>query len=372
MATVYTITSGTSMMTSSIGNNNEAYAHGHDHHDHHDQYDYDNSDYNEDEGYDDSCPSEYECDISLRSLHSYSSYDTTLSDLEVCPKDKKFRRMTTLEQDFQMIERLLVRKKDGAEKAEDVSDNVSVSSSDSIPTKSSAPVVAPWLAMQKKETVSMTSIIHDESTMKRTPPSSTRHPNPHARDMSYHHNDNHPNRRPNDKGDRQNGKNNANGRRQQYQGRYNNADGSKTSHQKQKENPMQVESEDRNKYTSHRPSPPPVRKSLLLSKGDVNVNISSARSDTVSVRSDPNASDNSRICKFGTKCVHKSRCGRAHSYNEWEPRMCRFATSCKSLANCRYIHAKESKEKYLRRMVDTADTFYHKNREMYIKSFRLV
>lgn len=346
MATVYTFnTMNTihSTMNTFCENNQDGY--------------YDDGDYVDGEEYDGdgSCHSEYECDISLRSLHSYSSYETTLSDLELCTaKDKKFRRMTTLDQDFQMIERLLVQRKDDALRGEDVvSDNDSVSSFEPVLTKT-VPAVAPWVAIQKTQVVSMTSIIQDEATIKKQPVSTATN--------------NHRTRNTRDDG-AYNGKVGANGRRQQYQGRYNNADGSKTSHHhKQPENPGTLNGRNPRNNNTNTKSPPP-RKSLLLSKND---NISSARSDTISVRSDPNASDNSRICKFGSKCAHKSRCGRAHSYNEWEPRMCRFATSCKSMTSCRYIHAKETKEVYLRRMVDTVDTFYHKNKEMYIKSFRLV
>lgn len=310
--------------------------------------------------------SEYECDISSRSLHSYSSCET-FSDSDMCYKDMKFHRMTTLEQDFQMIEKLFLANSvdytcEEKECSDDMSDELSTTS-DSTSHSENTPKIVPWLQVQKTEKVLLTSIIENESVMTAKAASLEASRKKKEEEAAVK-------------------------RQQQYNNnqRYNN-NKKKPSYQKHDDSATTTSSgsgsssrrNHNNNHSNHsnhnHNTEPPRRRSLLLSKNDPEVSSSSSPShrahDTASVKSDPNASDNSRICKFGNKCVHKTKCGRAHTYDEWEPRKCRFVTSCKMMSTCRYIHSKESKAKYLARMIDMEETFYNKNREMYIKNFKI-
>ena len=81
--------------------------------------------------------------------------------------------------------------------------------------------------------------------------------------------------------------------------------------------------------------------------------------------------DRKRLCKFGLKCSMKNSCDRTHSVDDWTPQLCKFAKGCRNLNRCKYIHSNESKKECLTRLVNIADTFYHRNRQIYIKNFNL-
>lgn len=120
-----------------------------------------------------------------------------------------------------------------------------------------------------------------------------------------------------------------------------------------------------------------IRRRSLLLRDDPQ---SSSNNESVSVCSTTSGStttntnvDLTRICKFGKACKEmSSKCGRSHALDEWSPRQCRQSfKSCRSGNRCRYIHSSESKKSFLRRILDFEDTFYNKNKEMYLKNFKL-
>jgi len=69
-------------------------------------------------------------------------------------------------------------------------------------------------------------------------------------------------------------------------------------------------------------------------------------------------------------CVNRSdcQCIYAHSLTEWIPKQCNFQKKCFKNEKCPYIHEhKETKECYLKRMLQTEDTFYFKNKHKFSK-----
>lgn len=126
------------------------------------------------------------------------------------------------------------------------------------------------------------------------------------------------------------------------------------------------------------PSKAPKRRSLLLEKNDKDhkdhVTIQNANHrDTSSVSSSISGNQivMSRLCKFGKSCTNKkSNCGRCHGYHEWRPPQCKWVGKAEHLKSCHRIHENESKMEYLKRMVNMENTFYSKNKEIYLKNFR--
>lgn len=83
-----------------------------------------------------------------------------------------------------------------------------------------------------------------------------------------------------------------------------------------------------------------------------------------------------RLCKFGKRCrCASSTCLRSHTLNEWEPRMCsnphHTQPNSKGWEGCLHRHHKESKEECLLRFTSIPNTFYHDNRQIYLKTFRV-
>lgn len=82
-----------------------------------------------------------------------------------------------------------------------------------------------------------------------------------------------------------------------------------------------------------------------------------------------------RLCKFGKRCrCASTTCHRSHTLQEWNPEMCTDAHHKHGKGageTCPRRHAHESKEECLRRFVMIPNTFYHENRQIYLKTFRL-
>lgn len=84
------------------------------------------------------------------------------------------------------------------------------------------------------------------------------------------------------------------------------------------------------------------------------------------------STDYSRLCKFGSSCSKRhSNCGRAHHVDEWSPQECHHRNaSTQHLTACHRLHvSKESKTEYLERVMDINGTFFHSNRDLYLKNF---
>ena len=124
---------------------------------------------------------------------------------------------------------------------------------------------------------------------------------------------------------------------------------------------------------------PPRRRSLLLGSDVSNKttpSVASHRSedDVSTASSSSQVSD--RLCKFGSRCrCATTSCNRCHSMKEWQPTMCRHPrhthSGAEGVATCRRRHSYETKEQCLLRFTEITDTFYHQNRQIYIKTFRL-
>ena len=82
-----------------------------------------------------------------------------------------------------------------------------------------------------------------------------------------------------------------------------------------------------------------------------------------------------RLCKFGSNCKQKSKCDRAHTFDQWDPKICKYQHKC-NIAECFYYHSHyEDKNIYLQKILQFKDTnftkFYVDNKYFYVKNFNL-
>lgn len=360
-----------------------------------------NQGYGEEEDVGGEYDSEYEWDLSSnQSLHSYSSADT-FSDSDFClarhptTVSASFKKMTTITQDLEMIDeflrvtplkaiqsiadativveqplkrvvsvemsnrsKLMYARLEARKAAEEM-----MKVPDAPPPPPPSEEDIPWKKTDKTDNLSLRTIISDENLIFITEQKKIEE----AKALLERERANYMNR----------GQNQRNSQQQRRD--YNNKD-RRGSMAGQRQAPKQGNERHERLMTNNKqttgggtiPSNPPKRVSLLR-RDDNKTHSKTTASDTRStVSSDHStAADMSRICKFAAKCSFKSKCGRAHAYNEWEPRKCHFTKGCKSMRTCRYIHDKESKSEYLRRIVQIEDTFYNKNKEIYLKNFNL-
>lgn len=341
---------------------------GHDDHDDHDDDDYMDG-YSDYDGY-----SEYESDTSShRSLHSYSSNETShafdYSSNVVSGHNLHVPTMTSIAEDFEIIRDMLqspvVRtplvtkgciatthdKSKTVHKNEDEMVDVKSDTSSSDDEKSVlsiSSVVVPWKKVENNTTISLTNIIQDEvhHQMKETRL----------------------------KEQKAQAERNA---RSSHENKYRQSGNDRNNNNQRRRERKSPPTHDQNH--DHRDTP--RRRSLLLGGTDPKPpkafvpsqtqTTKNHQKDTGSVSSKSSTTtDLSRLCKFGKACSETSKCGRAHTFEEWCPRRCRAAKSCKSPRQCTYIHQNESKQVYLKRIVEVHDTFYHKNRQIYLKNFK--
>jgi hypothetical protein len=327
--------------------------------------DYMSSEY--DDGY-----SEYESDTSSHpSLHSYSSNETShsidYSPHVVSTPVVHVPIMTSIAEDFAIIQGMLQRPavrpvRKGTSKnnqqsttvvdEEDVKSHISCDEkSETLSTSevSTSSVAVPWKNVEKNNTISLSNIIQDEvhHQMKETRLKEQKALVERNARISH-----------------------ENKYRQQGNDR-NNQKRRDRRESDQKSSPNHDHSNDGSNQR---------RRSLLLGGVDPKPVKAFApqqqtsrhpQKDTSSVSSKSSTTtDLSRLCKFGKACSETSKCGRAHRFDEWSPRRCRSAKGCKTPRTCNYIHQNESKQVYLKRIVDIQDTFYHKNRQIYLKNFK--
>ena len=84
----------------------------------------------------------------------------------------------------------------------------------------------------------------------------------------------------------------------------------------------------------------------------------------------PGEIDKTRLCKFGKRCVSQKKCDRVHTFDAWEPNMCHYDKKCRIIRKCRFLHTRETKEDYLKRIIQQEDNrFYYGNQHLYLKNF---
>jgi hypothetical protein len=89
-----------------------------------------------------------------------------------------------------------------------------------------------------------------------------------------------------------------------------------------------------------------------------------------SMKKDPDGPDKTRLCKFGKRCVSQKKCDRVHTLQDWEPNMCHYDHKCRILRKCRFIHSRDTKQDYLKRIIQQEDNrFYFGNQHLYLKNF---
>jgi hypothetical protein len=87
-------------------------------------------------------------------------------------------------------------------------------------------------------------------------------------------------------------------------------------------------------------------------------------------RTDPTGRRNDLLCIHPVK--HNHSCKLPHSFEDWEPKSCKYAGECSRKNQCSFWHVEmESKEQYLTRALRQDIVFFRKNRNQYLKTYKI-
>jgi hypothetical protein len=69
---------------------------------------------------------------------------------------------------------------------------------------------------------------------------------------------------------------------------------------------------------------------------------------------------------------HNPTCKLPHSFQDWEPKLCKYADKCSRTDQCSFWHMEmESKEQYLTRALRLDIVFFKKNRNLYLRTYKI-